>query len=394
MTYHDSVNQTQTLPPLQRVSLGIMAVLAVMTFFFANFQALLWQSSNWLVSTVLPAVVVDLTNQERLANNEVKLQRNATLDEAARLKAEHMVENEYFSHFSPDGVSPWYWFDEADYVYAHAGENLAIHFTDSSELVEAWMNSPAHRKNITNNLYTEIGVGTARGTYDGYETVYVVQLFGTPAVDPIIEVDSVPTVVTEVFPVETIDEAVATEELPDENVVETKVLSASSSLLEETEIGVVDEKVDEIDIKALPDSVTEDFVVESEPFPEPVDQFMVTNDMESVDQRDVTVISDEIFIIKSPVISTSSGLAVANITTSNHLQNEGGLASVATRPNMMLQMVYLVLGAMVLIMLVISVIRETRRLHYVHAVHGLILLFAMAGLWLVNSWLTHGAVIV
>ena len=169
-----------------------MLFLTILTFVGANFQSRLWQSSQWLVSTVLPAVVVQLTNAERADLGESTLRRNASLDEAARMKAQHMANNEYFSHYAPDGTSPWYWFDKAGYTYAHAGENLAIHFTDSDEVVEAWMNSPTHRANIAGSQYTETGVGTAKGKFDGYDTVYVVQLFGTPAAAPVVKTVPVP----------------------------------------------------------------------------------------------------------------------------------------------------------------------------------------------------------
>lgn len=164
---------------LQRMALGIMAILTLMSFALANVQALLWMQSDWLVSTILPAVIVDLTNEERFS--KTPLARNALLDEAARLKAEHMATKGYFAHYSPDGISPWYWFDTAGYSFVHAGENLAVLFTDSEDVVDAWMASPGHRANILNEDYTQIGVGTAEGTYKGRTTVFVVQLFGTPA---------------------------------------------------------------------------------------------------------------------------------------------------------------------------------------------------------------------
>ena len=169
---------------LQKIALGLMGGLVVLTFMLANAHALLWQSSDWLVGAVLPSTVVQLTNEERSDNNASPLLRNATLDAAAAMKAEHMARNGYFAHFAPDGTSPWYWFDQAGYVYAHAGENLAIHFTDSDEVVDAWMNSPTHRANIVDSKFTEIGVGTAKGKFNGHNTVYVVQLFGTPAYIP------------------------------------------------------------------------------------------------------------------------------------------------------------------------------------------------------------------
>jgi hypothetical protein len=164
---------------LERLSVGIMLVLILLSFAMANLQSLLWISSDWLVSTILPAVIVDLTNDERNSEKIGTLTRSALLDKAANLKARDMAENEYFAHYSPTGVSPWYWFDQAGYNYLHAGENLAVHFTDSSDVLRAWMDSPSHRANIMNGDYVEIGIGTAKGEYKGQPTIYVVQLFGT-----------------------------------------------------------------------------------------------------------------------------------------------------------------------------------------------------------------------
>lgn len=164
---------------LQRAGLLGMFALAVISFLVANVQSALWMSSEWMVSTILPAVIVEETNHERADTALPPLRRNALLDQAAALKAAHMAEEEYFAHFSPDGISPWYWFDTVGYPFIHAGENLAVYFTDSKEVVEAWMDSARHRENILDERFQEIGIGVAKGTYRGYETVYVVQLFGT-----------------------------------------------------------------------------------------------------------------------------------------------------------------------------------------------------------------------
>ena len=165
---------------LERVSVGVMLILVLLSFAMANLQALLWISSDWLVSTILPAVIVDLTNDERDTDDLAPLHRNAILDAAAQLKAEDMAKHEYFAHYSPAGISPWYWFDQSGYDYLQAGENLAVHFTESGEVVDAWMKSPSHRANIMNGQYVEIGIGTAKGEYKGSPTIYVVQLFGVP----------------------------------------------------------------------------------------------------------------------------------------------------------------------------------------------------------------------
>lgn len=137
------------------------------------------QSSNFL-SSVLPSVLVEMTNENRLEQDLGGLQHNDTLAKAAKLKAEHMAENSYFAHDSPSGITPWHWFQEAGYTYDHAGENLAMNFSDSQEVVEAWMESRLHRENILEEDFTEIGIATARGEYQGKETIFVVQMFGTP----------------------------------------------------------------------------------------------------------------------------------------------------------------------------------------------------------------------
>lgn len=165
---------------LESTAVGVMLLLIMCTFALANVQSILLVSSDWLVSTILPAALIDLTNENREEDSLPDLKRSTLLDEAATLKAKDMAAKSYFSHDSPDGVTPWYWFKEVGYSYAYAGENLAVHFSDSEDVVKAWMNSPGHRANILGNDYQEIGIGTAKGTYKGSPTVFVVQLFGTP----------------------------------------------------------------------------------------------------------------------------------------------------------------------------------------------------------------------
>lgn len=139
----------------------------------SNFFALI--SSN---------VITEKTNDSRAADKLNFLTVSPILEVAARLKAEDMATKGYFAHTSPQGLSPWYWFNQVGYKYTYAGENLAINFSDSGDLVSAWLNSPTHRANILNNHFTEIGVGTAKGMYQGRETTFVVQMFGKPAQGP------------------------------------------------------------------------------------------------------------------------------------------------------------------------------------------------------------------
>src|SRR5690606_5212160 len=132
------------------------------------------------LGAIYSSVLVDLANESRVQNRRAPLVVNPLLEEAARLKAEDMAEKGYFSHVSPDGKSPWYWISGAGYKFIYAGENLAVDFEYSEDVNEAWLNSPGHRDNILNNQFTEIGIATAEGRYNGRKTTFVVQMFGTP----------------------------------------------------------------------------------------------------------------------------------------------------------------------------------------------------------------------
>ncbi|MES2436894.1 MAG: CAP domain-containing protein [Patescibacteria group bacterium] len=131
-------------------------------------------------SAVYTSFLVDLTNKERIEIGEEPLEISTRLTKAAELKAQDMVAKGYFAHNSPQGVTPWYWFGKADYAFKYAGENLAIDFNDSDKVVEAWMNSPKHRANILNEKFTQMGIAFVKGSWEGRNTIYVVQMFGTP----------------------------------------------------------------------------------------------------------------------------------------------------------------------------------------------------------------------
>lgn len=140
---------------------------------------LVFDKTKFLAS-VLPGVLTSITNEERAQNNAPQLALSDTLTRAATLKAQDMAAKGYFAHTSPEGKTPWYWFKQVGYEYAYAGENLAVNFFESKDVATAWMNSPSHRANIVKKDYTEIGIGVATGVYEGRESVFVAQLFGTP----------------------------------------------------------------------------------------------------------------------------------------------------------------------------------------------------------------------
>lgn len=159
-----------------KIGMAIIAVFIVSLGAFSGFRTAVIES----LSAVYGSVLVALANDERSLNNAGKLTVNATLERAAQMKADDMAQKGYFSHNTPDGKTPWYWFEQVGYKYKHAGENLAVNFTDSEEVHTAWTKSRGHFLNIINPRYTEIGIATSTGMYKGREAIFVVQMFGTP----------------------------------------------------------------------------------------------------------------------------------------------------------------------------------------------------------------------
>ncbi len=159
------------------VSVFAGAIFGIFTLAFVSNHLL----NSPSLAAVISAVLVDLTNGDRAAHTVGGLSVNPLLTAAAQAKANDMAARGYFAHVSPDGKNSWYWFREAGYSFIYAGENLAVDFYDSGDVERAWMNSPTHRRNILDGNFTEIGIATAQGTYQGRPTTFVVQMFGTPA---------------------------------------------------------------------------------------------------------------------------------------------------------------------------------------------------------------------
>ncbi len=142
------------------------------------------------LAAVLPGALLTLTNQDRAQSGLAGVTEDTLLDKAAQAAAQDMADKGYFSHVSPDGKTPWYWLSQVGYAYSYAGQNLAVHFSDSSEVQSAWMESVTHRANIVKPEYTRIGFGTANGMYEGKETTFVVAFLATPTSVRVAEIPS------------------------------------------------------------------------------------------------------------------------------------------------------------------------------------------------------------
>ena len=120
------------------------------------------------------ARVVELANDARADAGCDPLHSDPRLDAAALAHSEDMIARDYFSHTTPDGVSPWDRAKAVDYDVP-TGENIALGQPDADAVMAAWMESEGHRANILNCASKAVGMGLA---IDSSGTPYWTQMFG------------------------------------------------------------------------------------------------------------------------------------------------------------------------------------------------------------------------
>lgn len=113
------------------------------------------------------AATLCLVNRERLIHGEQALIANAKLERSAQGHTLSMVDEDYFSHYNPDGETPAQRMRASGYIYSsrigyEIGENIAwgtLSLATPKAIVQAWMQSPGHRENILDRNYRETAIG-------------------------------------------------------------------------------------------------------------------------------------------------------------------------------------------------------------------------------------------
>jgi len=92
------------------------------------------------------------------------------LQRAARAHSEDMIQRDYFSHYTKgkneDACTR---IRNFGYRWSHCGENIGYNSTPDG-VFRSWMRDSAHRRNILNGKFHEIGVGACTGDYLGFRT--------------------------------------------------------------------------------------------------------------------------------------------------------------------------------------------------------------------------------
>ena len=119
--------------------------------------------------------VFNLINTQRNNNGLPSLKIDSEVQKVARIKAQDMADNNYFSHTSPTYGSPFDMLKSFKVSYKTAGENIAGNSSNSGA-VNAWMNSSGHKANILNSSFNYTGIGVVSS--NKYGKIFVQMFIG------------------------------------------------------------------------------------------------------------------------------------------------------------------------------------------------------------------------
>ncbi|MGW4686385.1 CAP domain-containing protein [Streptomyces sp. NPDC004244] len=105
--------------------------------------------------------ILALVNQERAVVGCPALTINAKLTAAAQSHSQDMAAHANMSHTGSDGSDPGQRITRAGYTWSTYGENVAYGYSTPAAVMEGWMNSPGHKRNILDCSFKEIGIGYA-----------------------------------------------------------------------------------------------------------------------------------------------------------------------------------------------------------------------------------------
>ncbi|HYG63048.1 MAG TPA: CAP domain-containing protein [Thermoanaerobaculia bacterium] len=126
------------------------------------------------------AAILREVNEVRRREGLRPLVLDPLLNQAAQKHAQDMLARSYFAHESPSGTTVRERSRAQGYAWRSIGENIAEGQTTVDEVMQTWMDSPGHRKNILSPKFTELGVGLVVGGRAGAYRVLWVQNFGSP----------------------------------------------------------------------------------------------------------------------------------------------------------------------------------------------------------------------
>jgi uncharacterized protein YkwD len=158
---------------MRRRNLAVCALVALSTFGAANAHAARPLHLSRAERSLLTAI-----NSARAAAGVAPLRATGALTSAASWQSQALARAGYLDHTSPDGSTL---LDRLTRVRWHgvaAGEDLAV-APSPSDAVSMWLQSPGHRQNLLSPGFHTVGLGLARGAWNGRDALYVTADFGS-----------------------------------------------------------------------------------------------------------------------------------------------------------------------------------------------------------------------
>lgn len=123
--------------------------------------------------------ILRAVNEARQERGLPLLRADQQLQRIARLHSQDMADRRFFSHFTPEGYSVVERLQTGGISgFPAVGENLfskkKVADYPARTIVEEWLESASHRRNVLNARYSTSGVGVARGERG---EIYVTQVF-------------------------------------------------------------------------------------------------------------------------------------------------------------------------------------------------------------------------
>jgi uncharacterized protein YkwD len=111
-------------------------------------------------------------NAYRISQGLEPLAPDARLTAAAQGHAKAMAQGDCFAHVCPNGTDLSDRLSRAGYAYRVAAENIAAGMENPKDVVESWIKSRGHRRNILLSEATEVGAGHYLLEQDGGKVRY------------------------------------------------------------------------------------------------------------------------------------------------------------------------------------------------------------------------------
>jgi uncharacterized protein YkwD len=111
---------------------------------------------------VFETELLRLVNDHRLRLGLPLLIPATRLGDAARAHCRRMIDQRFFAHVTPEGLTPSERLTLADIDWSAVGENIAAGYSTPQAVFDAWLASPEHRANMESDSFTYAGAGYAQ----------------------------------------------------------------------------------------------------------------------------------------------------------------------------------------------------------------------------------------